>query len=261
MIKVRNFAALLAIVQRGRAARLLDVRRAIKAGRRAAPSFPSQSYPSPQSQELTQDTTQQVQERLQQQGIYRGRVDGVWGPGTEAAVRSYQQQHNLNPTGKLDVDTLSSLNLGTSQNYGSAQQPGDQRYGSNYNPPPEQHRTSRTPDTHADTGARDTSSIVSRGFDLGHARDPADCQALTTCFITDSASSTCAAVTSRCRQARARYLPEVETSTPSLRSLPANASAVMPVPLVSKNTRLVSGISTVMPGICAMPRASDFALA
>ena len=81
--------------------------------------------------------TQQVQERLQQQGIYRGRVDGVWGPGTESAVRSYQQQHNLNATGKLDVDTLSSLELGTNPNYGSAQQPGDQRYGSNTNAPPD----------------------------------------------------------------------------------------------------------------------------
>src|SRR5215471_8954113 len=42
--------------------------------------------------------------------------------------------------------------------------------------------------------------------------------ALTTCFITVSASSTCAAVTSRCKQARARYLADVETNTPTLRS-------------------------------------------
>jgi peptidoglycan hydrolase-like protein with peptidoglycan-binding domain len=89
---------------------------------------------SPQSTQLSQDMIQQVQGRLQQQGIYRGSVDGVWGPGTESAVRSYQQQHNLNATGKLDADTLASLNLGTSQTYGNAP-PADQRYGSNYNPP------------------------------------------------------------------------------------------------------------------------------
>jgi len=38
--------------------------------------------------------------------------------------------------------------------------------------------------------------------------------AFTTRRITDSASSTCAAATSRCRQARARYVSDVDTSTP-----------------------------------------------
>jgi hypothetical protein len=89
---------------------------------------------SPQSTQLSQDMIQQVQGRLQQQGIYHGSVDGLWGPGTESAVRGYQQQHNLNASGKLDADTLASLNLGTNQNFGNAQ-PADQRYGSNYNPP------------------------------------------------------------------------------------------------------------------------------
>jgi peptidoglycan hydrolase-like protein with peptidoglycan-binding domain len=100
--------------------------------------YSGQSYAAvPQSPELSPDMIQQVQGRLQQQGMYRGSVDGVWGPGTESAVRSYQQQHNLNATGKLDANTLSSLNLGPNQNYGNAQpQPNDQRYGSNYNPPP-----------------------------------------------------------------------------------------------------------------------------
>ena len=136
MIKVRNMAALLAIA--GVAALPACSMFGGNQGRQTSrTSYPSQGYPSPQSPELTQETTQQVQERLQQQGIYHGRVDGMWGPGTESAVRSYQQQHSLNATGKLDVDTLSSLKLGTNQNYGSAQQPDDQRYGSNYNPPPD----------------------------------------------------------------------------------------------------------------------------
>jgi peptidoglycan hydrolase-like protein with peptidoglycan-binding domain len=96
----------------------------------------SRSYPSyasaqpanamPQAPELTPDMTQQVQQKLQQDGLYRGPIDGVWGPGTEAAMRTYQQQHNLNASGKLDAETLASLNVG----------PQEQRYGSNYNPPP-----------------------------------------------------------------------------------------------------------------------------
>jgi peptidoglycan hydrolase-like protein with peptidoglycan-binding domain len=102
-------------------------------------TYPTQNYAATQSSpELSQDMIQRVQGRMQQQGMYRGNVDGVWGPGTESAVRSYQQQHNLNATGRLDADTLASLNLGPNQNYGNAQpQPNDQRYGSNNPPPPD----------------------------------------------------------------------------------------------------------------------------
>jgi peptidoglycan hydrolase-like protein with peptidoglycan-binding domain len=71
---------------------------------------------------LSQDMVQQVQTRLQQAGTYNGSIDGLWGPATEAGVRSYQQQHNLNATGQLDNDTLASLNLrGTNQTLGTVQ--------------------------------------------------------------------------------------------------------------------------------------------
>jgi peptidoglycan hydrolase-like protein with peptidoglycan-binding domain len=101
-------------------------------------SYPSQSYAAAQaSPDLSQDMIQKVQGRLQQEDVYRGNTDGVWGSATESAVRSYQQRHNLNATGKLDWDTLAALNLGPNQNYGSAQQPpNDQRVGGNDNPPP-----------------------------------------------------------------------------------------------------------------------------
>jgi peptidoglycan hydrolase-like protein with peptidoglycan-binding domain len=142
MAKVRNIAALLALSS----VVVLPACSMFGGGQSSRTGAPSrshasaqQAYPSPQSPELTQDMIRQVQERLQQDGTYRGRVDGVWGQGTEASVRSYQQQHNLNASGKLDVDTLASLNLGINHNYGS-EQPG-QRYGSNNpsgdtNPPP-----------------------------------------------------------------------------------------------------------------------------
>jgi peptidoglycan hydrolase-like protein with peptidoglycan-binding domain len=78
-----------------------------------------------------------VQSRLQQAGDYNGRIDGQWGPATEAGVRTYQQQHNLNPTGQLDSNTLAALNLGGArQTYGNAQptpntQPNGERMGGN----------------------------------------------------------------------------------------------------------------------------------
>lgn len=74
---------------------------------------------------------QQVQARLRQSDNYNGRIDGVWGPATEGAVRSYQQQHNMNPPGQLDSNTLASLNLGGGQqNYVNAQ-PNVQQLGKN----------------------------------------------------------------------------------------------------------------------------------
>ena len=98
----------------------------------ATPNYSTPAPPMAQSTELTPDMMRNVQQTLQQAGMYRGRIDGVWGPGTQAAVRSYQQQHNLNATGQLDRDTLSAMNLAQGQN--NAQQPTTQRYGSNYNP-------------------------------------------------------------------------------------------------------------------------------
>ncbi|MEJ0016323.1 MAG: peptidoglycan-binding domain-containing protein [Acetobacteraceae bacterium] len=83
---------------------------------------------------LTPEMIRSVQQTLQQNGLYRGHVDGVWGPRTQSAVRGYQQQHNLTASGQLDQATLSAMNLGTSPD--TAQQaPDSQRYGSNYNPP------------------------------------------------------------------------------------------------------------------------------
>ena len=107
-------------------------------------SSPSQSYTagpnysqpgSAQTAPLTPDMTRDVQHALQQQGLYRGHVDGVWGPGTQAAVRGFQQQHNMSATGQLDQDTLTAMNLGPGQ------QPVTQPYGNNYSSPPNHNST------------------------------------------------------------------------------------------------------------------------
>jgi peptidoglycan hydrolase-like protein with peptidoglycan-binding domain len=85
-----------------------------------------------------------VQQTLKQDGMYHSRVDGVWGPASQAALRDYQQQHNMNATGQLDQQTLASLNLGNNNgpNYSSSSQytpqssnAGSPNYGSaNQNP-------------------------------------------------------------------------------------------------------------------------------
>lgn len=38
-------------------------------------------------------------------------VDGIWGPKTGRALKSFQQKHNLKPTGRADAATLQQLKV------------------------------------------------------------------------------------------------------------------------------------------------------
>jgi peptidoglycan hydrolase-like protein with peptidoglycan-binding domain len=60
------------------------------------------------------DQTQTLQQVLKDKGFYYGTVDGQPGPETYAAIRRYQIRQGLEVTGKLDPQTLASLNLGGS---------------------------------------------------------------------------------------------------------------------------------------------------
>jgi hypothetical protein len=53
-----------------------------------------------------------VQSSLQEQGYYRGEVDGLMGPLTRDALAGYQRDHGLVSTAALDQPTLASLGLG-----------------------------------------------------------------------------------------------------------------------------------------------------
>jgi hypothetical protein len=53
----------------------------------------------------------EVQEALSQQGYYRGPIDGVVGPGTSAAIASYQQNNGLAVTGTITPGLLNSLGI------------------------------------------------------------------------------------------------------------------------------------------------------
>ena len=52
-----------------------------------------------------------VQSALQQQGYYRGEIDGVLGPQTRAALAEYQSAQGLEPTGLVDEPTLENLGM------------------------------------------------------------------------------------------------------------------------------------------------------
>jgi hypothetical protein len=52
-----------------------------------------------------------VQGALQQQGYYRGDVDGLLGPLTRAALATYQRDRGLHVTSAIDQPTLQSLGM------------------------------------------------------------------------------------------------------------------------------------------------------
>jgi hypothetical protein len=52
-----------------------------------------------------------VQSALQQQGYYRGEVDGTIGPLTRGAIADYQRDHGLYTTSTIDQPTLQSLGV------------------------------------------------------------------------------------------------------------------------------------------------------
>lgn len=63
----------------------------------------------------------QIQTKLKNWGYYTGTVDGVYGSGTERAVRAFQQKNGLTVDGKAGAQTLAALGLssGGSGNSGS----------------------------------------------------------------------------------------------------------------------------------------------
>src|SRR5579859_6451675 len=50
-----------------------------------------------------------VQQELAKQGYYNGKIDGVSGPKTQAALRQFQQDRGIEPTGQATPETLQYL--------------------------------------------------------------------------------------------------------------------------------------------------------
>jgi hypothetical protein len=68
---------------------------------------------------VSRNEVRQIQERLQANGLYRGRIDGIDGPETRQALSQFQQNNGLQATGRLDRQTMASLRGNSSPGYGS----------------------------------------------------------------------------------------------------------------------------------------------
>ena len=118
MIKVRNIATLVAI---GALAGLTgcsalgmggsSAPQAAAAPPAAPPPAPAPAPAPTPGSELSHQTVRQIQTALKQNGDYRGRVDGVWGPMTQNGVSQFQQKNGMQATGSLDEQTLQALHV------------------------------------------------------------------------------------------------------------------------------------------------------
>ena len=81
----------------------------------ALSALPATAQPPPAPlayvQPLPGPAVQSVQERLRQAGVYAGRIDGVWGADSQAALERFQQAHQLQVTGQLNQATAATLGL------------------------------------------------------------------------------------------------------------------------------------------------------
>jgi peptidoglycan hydrolase-like protein with peptidoglycan-binding domain len=63
------------------------------------------------SPEVQHNVVVSAQRRLAERGLYRGEIDGVYGPNMEFSLRAYQARIKLRVTGRLDLETLAALRL------------------------------------------------------------------------------------------------------------------------------------------------------
>jgi peptidoglycan hydrolase-like protein with peptidoglycan-binding domain len=58
---------------------------------------------------LTNADVRDAQQALADLGLYTGRIDGLYGPRTIAAVQEFQRQQGMQSDGTLDADTMANL--------------------------------------------------------------------------------------------------------------------------------------------------------
>lgn len=101
-----------------------------KVSTRKAPTSKSSRYargrysapPRPRVQaEPTPDRYREIQQALQQKGYFSGEPTGQWDAGSMDALKRFQQDQNLDASGKLDSLSLIALGLGPQRNIISAQ--------------------------------------------------------------------------------------------------------------------------------------------
>lgn len=73
------------------------------------PSGPTPQPVSPAT--LSRVDVSDLQLRLRDEGLYRGELDGIWGPLSQQALIDFQSRNGLTPDGRIDAQTASALGV------------------------------------------------------------------------------------------------------------------------------------------------------
>jgi hypothetical protein len=73
--------------------------------------YPGAGQEQSGAQQLSRENIREVQEKLNEMGHDAGPADGVWGPQTQAAIKNFQQEKQIEATGQLDQQTLNELGV------------------------------------------------------------------------------------------------------------------------------------------------------
>jgi peptidoglycan hydrolase-like protein with peptidoglycan-binding domain len=125
---------------------------------------------------VSQADVRQIQQKLQEDGLYHGKIDGLVGHETQQALRSYQEKNGLPVTGSPDQQTTASL-LGTGIGVGSSMPPASPG-GATMTPPSGAGASSAgasgsSVSGSTGMGSTGTSGIGTSGTGLGSAGSPA----------------------------------------------------------------------------------------
>jgi len=61
--------------------------------------------------QFSESQVREIQQALDNEGFKSGKVDGSWGPETEAAFKDFQKWAMLSPTGEVDSISIAVLGL------------------------------------------------------------------------------------------------------------------------------------------------------
>jgi peptidoglycan hydrolase-like protein with peptidoglycan-binding domain len=112
-------AALIAVAE----ARGLGQHSAAPANGMPAAQTGQMQYGQATQREADMSTVRQVQQHLRAQGLYRGQIDGLFGPQTQQALSEFQQRNGLPQTATLDDATMNRIQDNRAIGVGSSTPP------------------------------------------------------------------------------------------------------------------------------------------